>query len=136
MRPLKLGFGKNSFCFFTKSTTPALPTISTCWQSMAVFIVLADQISSPLRLFHAVPNPSAAVSLANFIKGASKNYYFFIFCVTTVGRFPNFPKLPWQLQTRKCFHLRHLRTNNLKKKNLNFSPIVYNLEVVKIELKN
>lgn len=73
---------KIRFCqkqvFFTKSTTSVLPTISTCWRSMAVFIVLADQISSLLCLFHAEPNPSAAVSLVKFVKGGSKIRLFFI----------------------------------------------------------
>lgn len=117
--------------FFTKSTTSVLPTISTCWRSMAVFIVLADQISSLLCLFHAEPNPSAAVSLVKFVKGGSKIRLFFFnfYFLTIVGWFPNFTKLTWQVQTRKCFHLSHLKNSNKKKKTiLNFSPTVFNLD--------
>lgn len=49
---------------------------------MAVFTVLADQIGSLLRLFHTEPNPSTAVSLANFVNGGSKIYlpiYLFLY---------------------------------------------------------
>lgn len=82
----KIRFGQSRvFVFFTKSTTSALPTISTCWRYMAAFIVSAEQIGSLLRPLHAEPNPSLLVSLVNFIKGGSKKIVFLFFFFTVVG---------------------------------------------------